>query len=270
MSTDESPNSPLCNRRLGASWDTLSENYFGRILSPFGTKRSTNALLELMPSFPPFARVLDAGCGNGYLLDALRRRRNVFDGVVGLDLSHTMCTTARQTRDSRYSVIQGDMAHPPFKGQRFDAVIAINSLLSADRRKRDNILRSFSWLLRPGGHLVMLVPSLESYNEQLMYLREEYMAEGCDERTAIAHVYDTLNERLFDPIGGYVTIARTTLRVKLYYRQEIATYLEDVGMRGTTVVRYSYPAAMCRSLGMTCGRDGLYDWFVTCRRGPEG
>lgn len=72
------------------------------------------------------ARVLDAGCGAGFLANALAR--NGFD-VTGLDLSPRSLAVARRhdtTRTVRY--VEGDARQMPFPAGSFDVVCAMDLL----------------------------------------------------------------------------------------------------------------------------------------------
>jgi ubiquinone/menaquinone biosynthesis C-methylase UbiE len=65
-------------------------------------------------------RVLDAGCGTGYLAAGLRRARPDVT-VVGSDLSAGMVTSAREA--GAWPLVQGDATRLPFGDAAFDLVV---------------------------------------------------------------------------------------------------------------------------------------------------
>lgn len=118
-------------------------------------------------------------------------------------------------------------------------------------------------LLNSGGTFVALFPSNENHYEQMYYLKKTYEDKGCLETEAIELVYDELNNRLYDPIGGYINIANEDLRIKLYSKFEIFEILKEVGFENIEIKPFPYPETMINELGLISGFNGVYDWFIT-------
>src|SRR4051794_33427142 len=75
-------------------------------------------VLDFCKDYPPPARVLDVGCGNGYFIGQMLQRGY---GCVGIDLSESGIAIARKTYpNARFEVLPGDdkvlenLAEPPF------------------------------------------------------------------------------------------------------------------------------------------------------------
>jgi SAM-dependent methyltransferase len=101
-------------------------------------------------------RVLDAGCGNGIWLHALRARFGVAE-VVGLDLSPGMLDGARATAGAGTIVSVGDIARLPFADASVDVVLCFWMLYHvADHR---SALEECKRVLRPGGRLLAVTNS---------------------------------------------------------------------------------------------------------------
>jgi SAM-dependent methyltransferase len=116
--------------------------------------RSTRSM-SLEPEIRRFAvevaaggRVLDAGCGAGRDLRALRRA-----GLhpTGLELSPKLAELARAY--SGCEVTLGDMRDPPFSDRSFDGVWAAASLLHLELEEVVPTLTGLRRLLEPGGVL---------------------------------------------------------------------------------------------------------------------
>lgn len=97
-------------------------------------------------------RVLDAGCGNGYLSRMLAARGA---RVVGVEPTDAMCSFAREKEtELRQGVhyVQADLAHLPDLGGPFDAVVCSMVLMAIPDWKP--AMRSCVRALRPGGRFV--------------------------------------------------------------------------------------------------------------------
>jgi SAM-dependent methyltransferase len=107
--------------------------------------------LQLARRFRLGGRLLDLGCGTGANLEALAGCGT----VVGLDLH---LGAARETRKrTRASVVVGDALRLPFGTSSFDAITAFDLFehLPSDGEGMREVAR----VLRPGGHLLLTVPS---------------------------------------------------------------------------------------------------------------
>lgn len=137
------------------AWDEVAETYADR-RDPDG---SDAALLDdLLDSLstresadPP--RVLDIGCGDG-----ARTLANLPPGSVGLDVSRRGLDLAGETvPDAR--LVHGEMTALPFGDDRFDAVTAYHAVFHVDRERHPDAYAGFARVLRPGGRLLMTLPS---------------------------------------------------------------------------------------------------------------
>src|SRR5947208_349797 len=109
-------------------------------------------LADYLPRETP-VRILDAGCGTGALLEALRHDPG--RESVGLDFAEAALQFCRQRGYDR--LVRGDLEALPFADARFDAVTALDVLehVPDDHAAAREIAR----VLRPGGVLVASVPA---------------------------------------------------------------------------------------------------------------
>lgn len=111
-------------------------------------------------------RVLDVGCGTGYLLQVLARRYRDAEQLVGIDAAPAMITAAGAcSRDDRLTFVLGVAEHIGCPDNTFDLIVSTTSFDHWTDQQAG--LAECARVLRPGGHLVLvdqfsrwLVPTL--------------------------------------------------------------------------------------------------------------
>ena len=111
-------------------------------------------------------RVLDVGCGTGYLLRALASRYPEAEELAGINAAPNMIDTARaQTDDKRLTFTGGVAEHLPYPDASIDLVVSSTSFDHWSDQYAG--LSECARVLRTGGHLVLvdqfsrlLVPTL--------------------------------------------------------------------------------------------------------------
>jgi ubiquinone/menaquinone biosynthesis C-methylase UbiE len=117
-----------------------------------GRRRVLHGELDRV-ALPEDARILDAGCGSGRMLDELKERGD----VVGIDANvHAVAATRRRGHAARLSEIE----RMPFADASFDLVTCLDVLEHTpdDRRTLSELRR----VTRPGGTLVVTVPAYQA------------------------------------------------------------------------------------------------------------
>jgi SAM-dependent methyltransferase len=117
-----------------------------------GRRRVLHAELDRVP-LGPDARVLDAGCGSGRMLDELRP----LGTVIGVDANaDAVAATRRRGHAARRCAIE-DM---PFADATFDLVTCLDVIEHTPDDRRT--LRELRRVTRPGGALVVTVPAYQA------------------------------------------------------------------------------------------------------------
>jgi len=109
------------------------------------------SILDYLKAIGSGGRLLDVGCGGGYLLASAAQRgwRS-----LGTDLSHRACVVARR---NGAPVIQAEGAALPLREGGVNAALLINVLDHTPDPLAT--LRETHRVLRPGGHLVIRIPN---------------------------------------------------------------------------------------------------------------
>ena len=115
-------------------------------------------------------RLLDAGCGTGWNLEALR----AFGTPVGVDLAAEAVAFCRQRG---VAVLRGSLAALPFVDGSFDCVSSLDVLYHAWVTDDQAAVREMARVLKPGGVLFVRVPALESLrgaHDEEVFTRHRY------------------------------------------------------------------------------------------------
>jgi ubiquinone/menaquinone biosynthesis C-methylase UbiE len=104
---------------------------------------------------PAPRRVLDVGCGTGYLLRALATHYPGAQELAGIDAAPNMIETAKRlTHDERLTFATGVAEHLPYPDASIDLVVSSTSFDHWSDQLAG--LRECARVLRPGGHLVLV------------------------------------------------------------------------------------------------------------------
>ena len=144
-----------------AYWERMSSAFDAEIFDSLaedvrGTIRSAIASVAARDRV-----VLDLGCGVGRYLHLLS---GLFGEVHAADWSVNCVAEARRTAEPLPNVtVNTTLAYRRRRWRgSFDAVTAVNVLLDPDADRRQGLIRQAREFLRPGGALVVVVPSLEA------------------------------------------------------------------------------------------------------------
>ena len=127
------------------------EGWLGRLPHEISDRTADLALAQV----PAPHRVLDVGCGTGYLLRRLAGRVPQALELCGIDAAPAMIETARaMTADRRMRFATGTAEELPYPEHMFDLVVSTTSFDHwADQGAG---LAECARVLVPGGHLVLI------------------------------------------------------------------------------------------------------------------
>lgn len=109
----------------------------------------------------PGARVLDAGCGDGFLAAEAAKVVGVRGLVAGLDISEAALADAQRLvvpspEDSSITWHSGSVTHIPFPDASFDAVVQRSVLMYVQEKRA--AVAEYRRVLRPGGRVSLFEP----------------------------------------------------------------------------------------------------------------
>lgn len=135
---------------LRRAWDDIADTYAAR-----RDADGSDATLidELLASLPANPEILDIGCGDG-----ARTLANLPAGSVGLDIARRPLDLAASSVPAA-QLVQADMAALPLRDAQFDAITAYYAVFHVPRAQHLRVYNEFVRVLRPGGTLLMTLPS---------------------------------------------------------------------------------------------------------------
>ena len=131
-----------------------------------GRQATANRHLGIIRRYSRPSRLLDIGCASGMFL-----RRAAADGwsVVGVEPSQQLSRLAKENLDGRGEIIPTTLQTASLTGAAFDVVTMWDVLEHVPEPAE--FLRTAASLLRPGGHLFVNVPDLDSLQARLLGAR---------------------------------------------------------------------------------------------------
>jgi SAM-dependent methyltransferase len=180
------------------AWDEISATY-ARRRDPTGS--DADLLVRLREELGSDPTVLDVGCGDG-----ARTLANLPAGAIGLDISRRGLELAREAVPGA-RLLHGEMRAIPLSADSVDAITAYHAVFHVPRADHPEVYREFARVLRPGGTLLMTLPSgrYETVREGWMGGRMLFSAPGraatLDQLRA-AGFGNVRTETVSDPLGS--------------------------------------------------------------------
>lgn len=144
--------------------------FYGGIVTPFGKPAITAGLNRA--AVRRGERVLDAGCGPGFVLEKLAEKAGPQGMAVGIDFSPRMLAAARR-RVFGARLVRADVRQLPFPAETFDLVwssYVLDLLPTADLTP---VLCEFLRVLRPGGRMTLV--AFTKPGEKLTWWERAYL-----------------------------------------------------------------------------------------------
>ena len=149
-----------------AAFDARAEGYEGGWLGRLHQQIADRTADLAVRAIPAPQRVLDVGCGTGYLLRRLADRYPEAAGLTGVDPAPAMIAAARAAADDdRLRWLAGTAEALPFPAGAFDLVVSTTSFDHwADQRaglsECDRVLAPGGWLVLTDLFSPLLLPTL--------------------------------------------------------------------------------------------------------------
>ncbi len=245
-------------------WNSMSGGYEQEILSVLhsDTRGLIRTRLRKLASLK--ASVADIGCGIGHFLPLLSEN---FGKVYANDISPELLKRARDTHGHRPNItfLEGDAGLVFKKIPRVDCVVSVNALIASSMTIRDRILKAIAARLKPGGHLILVVPSLESILLVDVRFLDWQKRVGIDPVKALKKTYPSHPSMDLKTRQGIVDIDRVP--TKHYLKEELDVILSShkLDMLEATKIEYSWDSELDQPPAWMQA-PYPWDWLIVARR----
>lgn len=143
-------------------WEKIAPDYNEEIFDVLQQDKKGYIRKAINKLASPGASVIDIGCAIGKWLPVLSP---AFKKVMAVDISAKNLTIAKknfpQLQNVEYK--RADMSSGTSSFSGFDMALCVNAILTDSLKKRIHFFSNIRKSLKKGGHLVLVVPSLESW-----------------------------------------------------------------------------------------------------------
>jgi 2-polyprenyl-3-methyl-5-hydroxy-6-metoxy-1,4-benzoquinol methylase len=142
-------------------WEKIAPDYNEEIFDVLKNDKKGIIRSAIKSIASPSKTVIDIGCAVGKWLPVLSP---LFNEVLAIDISMKNLVIAQKSYPQLENVqyIRADMSARS-RLPKSDAAICINAILTDSLKKRTAFFQNLSGCLKKGGHLILVVPSLESW-----------------------------------------------------------------------------------------------------------
>ncbi len=182
-SSRETPKPPKMNRAL---WEDVSGDYGNKVLSVFDNDLEglVTSRIKTAGKRNPDATAADLGCGVGQFTPSLAQ---AFKSVVACDISkggvkatHKICSEHENVESLRLDLTRDPMPFDPV-----DFALCVNVLIMPSLDKRLRAWRCVTNQVAAGGTLLLVVPSLESIQMNLIHRVDGLIDQGLSCKKAL-------------------------------------------------------------------------------------
>jgi SAM-dependent methyltransferase len=248
-------------------WNRFARRYDQVVTDAFTHGRSDTLAMQVERFASTRRAAADFGCGPGKLLPFLAPR---FARVYGYDFSDKLLEIARQRCAGLPNVelLQVDLARPVDHLPTVELALSLNAAIMPDSRLRLQFLRGMASRLKPGGHLILNVPSVESllysaFRETEWLRRKGHSNKMAESRTDVSCL---TGPRLM----AQGVLYRGGALTKHFLREELIVLIRDeMRLEVTDMLKMEYDWATDfedDSVPDWMGDPYPWDWLVIARR----
>lgn len=208
----------------------------------------------------------DFGCGVGNFLPFLSKS---FKRITAFDLSSTCLSQAIERLNDKYNIsfhqvdLSAENAVKDFPMSDFG--LCVNAVMMPDYQMRKNFFNNLSDVIKPGGHLLLVVPSLESFHYVAFRLHQLNLESGIDSAESLAALEDALPKKKRRVLGGLVRL--DGVATKHYIEEELKVLLKDVGFNVKRIDKIEYDwKTECVEPPASFADPYPWDWVVLAKK----
>jgi 2-polyprenyl-3-methyl-5-hydroxy-6-metoxy-1,4-benzoquinol methylase len=217
-------------------WNNMSCCYEDEIFSVLDSDRKQLVLRQIRKLGAPEKSACDYGCGIGHFLPYLSAS---FQKVIAIDISPDLITRAQKkcSHLTNVSYITADLAADGLRLANTHFILSVNTLIMPSLAARLRILDIMAGHILKDGHLMLVVPSLESAMLTDFRLIQMNLREGLCPASAVRAGFEKNGH--FRLRQGIVPI--DNVPTKHYLKEELVALLERRNLRIIEISKIEYP-----------------------------
>jgi SAM-dependent methyltransferase len=240
-------------------WNHIAPTYNKEIFDVFqsDTKKVLATYFEKHTN--PKHSAVDFGCGNGKAFSYLAPR---FKNVLGLDISQKLLNQAKLLPYENVLLKQADLTKT-LRLPKADFVFCCNVAILPEVETNLSIIKNIQKTLKPGGHALVVIPSLESMIYSAWRLIDWYKKEKVKPEKIDQSEWSGFAGKKIDILQGLVSIDGHT--TKHYTQPEIEVVLSRCGLSVSKIakIEYGWNSEFAKP-PKWMGAPYPWDWLVEC------
>ncbi len=218
-------------------WEALGADYDGEIFDVYREDRRGLMGRMIRRHLPKGVAAGDFGCGTGKGSVLLAGRCS---SLECLDISESFLAQARKRLADfdRVSFRHCDLSCDGDDGPPLDFALCVNVLIMESLETRIGILRTIHRRLKPGGVLLLVVPSMESALYSAARMVEWNLRDGMEGTNALQRMHCTMGGRCDRVEDGLVEI--DGVPTKHFLEPELEAMADRYGFRVRSCKRVEY------------------------------
>jgi len=241
-------------------WNQIASTYNAEIFDVFhsDTRRVLAAYFEKHTNLDHTA--IDFGCGNGKAFSYLAPR---FKKVLGLDISQKLLNQAKLLPYKNVVLQQADLTKT-IRVPKANFIFCCNVAILPEVETNLAIIKNIGKTLKPGGHALVVIPSLESMIYSAWRLIDWYKKENVKPEKIDASEWAGFSGKKIDILQGLVSIDGHT--TKHYTQQEIEVVFSRCGLTVSKIekIEYAWSSEFAKPPKWMKG-PFPWDWLVECK-----
>lgn len=214
-------------------WNRIGSSYQEEIFDVFRSDRNQLLPKILKKYTNPAHTAIDFGCGVGRAFEFLSPS---FRSILALDISDNLLDIARTTGFTNITFKRHDLTKPLKATADFGFCCNVVMLPEVDKNR--TMLRNIRNSIKAGGHVVMVLPSLDSFLYSAWQLIEWYRKEGTPPEEIDPSELGGFKGTKTDIIQGIVRI--DGVKTKHYLQTELEVLFRNAGFSKTIINKLEY------------------------------
>lgn len=243
-------------------WDKIAEKYQDEVLNAFESDRKQKLARYFKKHANKKHTAIDFGCGIGNGFDYLSPN---FKEVLAVDISQNCLDIAKEKGYNNITFKQKDLTLDRISLPPAEFVLCSNVAIFAELEMNYAIFKNVSKVMKPGGHALFVVPSMESTMFYAWRMIDWHRRDGVKPEDIPDSEFAYYKGSKRDLLQGIVSIdGRPT---KHYSHSELQVILRDAGMEVLNVDRLEYEWTTEFLEPPKWMKDPYpWDWVVECRK----